>query len=65
VIQYYDLFSKKNWSTILRIATIFCNGLMKIQTKDFLPDDFDDIGIAAEPQTIYKSNIPETNSKST
>jgi hypothetical protein len=38
---------------------------MKIQTKDFLPDDFDDIGIAAEPQTIYKSNIPETNSKST
>jgi type I restriction enzyme R subunit len=60
-------FSKeeKLESTILRIATIFTYGTNEDsdEAQDFLPDDFNDVSIAAEPQTIYKSNTPETNSK--
>ncbi|UQD57095.1 type I restriction endonuclease subunit R [Flavobacterium sp. K5-23] len=59
VIQYYDLFQQKKEAGEhdLRIATIFTYGTNEDsdEAKDFLPDNYDDIGIAAEPQTIYKS----------
>lgn len=60
VIQYYDLFQQKKEAGEhdLRIATIFTYGTNEDsdEAQDFLPDDYGDIGIAAEPQTIYKSS---------
>lgn len=59
VIQYYDLFQQKKEAGEhdLRIATIFTYGTNEDsdEAQDFLPDDYGDIDIAAEPQTIYKS----------
>jgi type I restriction enzyme R subunit len=56
VMQYYDLFQQKEAGEHdLRIATIFTYGSNEDsdEAQDFLPDDFNDVSIAAEPQTIY------------
>ena len=59
VIQYYDLFQQKKAAGEhdLRIATIFTYGTNEDsdEAQDYLPDDYEDFDVAAEPQTIYKS----------
>jgi len=59
VIQYYDLFQQKKEAGEhdLRIATIFTYGTNEDseEAQDFLPDNYEDFDVAAEPQTIYKS----------
>ncbi|MFV5695428.1 type I restriction endonuclease subunit R [Flavobacterium sp. LB3P122] len=59
VIQYYDLFQQKKAAGEhdLRIATIFTYGTNEDsdEAQDYLPDNYEDFDVAAEPQTIYKS----------
>jgi type I restriction enzyme R subunit len=60
VIQYYEAFQKKKEAGEhdLRVATIFTYGTNEDsdEAQDFLPDDYEDFDVAAEPQTIYKSS---------
>ena len=60
VIQYYDLFQKKKIAGEhdLRVATIFTYGTNEDsdEAQDYLPGDYDDLNLAAEPKTIYKSS---------
>jgi type I restriction enzyme R subunit len=60
VIQYYEAFQKKKEAGEhdLRVATIFTYGTNEDsdEAQDYLPDDYEDFDVAAEPQTIYKSS---------
>ena len=60
VIQYYDLFQKKKIAGEhdLRVATIFTYGTNEDsdEAQDYLPGDYDDLNLAAEPLTVYKSS---------
>ena len=59
VIQYYDLFQQKKAAGEhdLRIATIFTYGTNEDsdEAQDYLPENYADFDVAAEPQTVYKS----------
>lgn len=60
VIQYYELFRQKKIAGEhdLRIATIFTYGTNEDsdEAQDYLPGDYEEFDIAAEPQSIYKSS---------